>query len=181
MQKRRRVKARLTAERVAAAAEKRAAADAEKARLTADRVAAAAEKRATANAEKARLTAAKEAATAQIVARAEAAHAAAVQAPRDMPRPMPAPRVLPDERPRSARGPRIKQVPFHVELMGGPHGRNETEAGDVTSMNKPRKLQLCWLALRILQEWVQKILSEWIQDGSDASSPPQVSVTMKMC
>ena len=28
------------------------------------------------------------------------------------------------------RGQRIKQVPFHVELMGGPHGRNETEAGD---------------------------------------------------
>ena len=70
--------------------------------------------------------------------------------------------------------PRVKQVLYHMEIMGGPAGRNETEAGDLTSMTRSRKRDLCWRGLRVLQEWAQSILNDWVDGGRDATAPPQV-------
>ena len=119
--------------------------------------------------------------------RAENAHAAAAAAPHEMPRAMGVGRkgiaageAEEDEReeqPRSApyrTKPRVKQLPYHVEIMGGPAGRNETEAGDLTSMTRTRKRALCWRGLRVLQEWAQSIINEWVAGGCDAKAPPQV-------
>jgi hypothetical protein len=69
---------------------------------------------------------------------------------------------------------RVKQLPYHVELMGGPAGRNETETGDLTSMTRQRKRDLCWRGLRVMQEWAQSIIDEWVAKGGDAMVPPQV-------
>ena len=69
---------------------------------------------------------------------------------------------------------RVKQLPYHVELMGGPAGRNETETGDLTSMTRQRKRDLCWRGLRVMQEWAQSIIDEWVAGGGDAMVPPQV-------
>ena len=120
-------------------------------------------------------------------ARARSSHAAAAAAPQEMPRAMGSGgKGIADvddgehgreEQPRSAPyrpKPRVKQLPYHVEIMGGPAGRNETEAGDLTSMTRTRKRDLCWRGLRVLQEWAQSIINEWVAGGCDAKAPPQV-------
>ena len=88
--------------------------------------------------------------------RAQSAHAAAAGAPQEMPRAMGSGvhrsadvdavdhgqeelRRAAPARPKN----RVKQLPYHVELMGGPAGRNETETGDLTSMTRQRKRELC--------------------------------------
>ena len=75
---------------------------------------------------------------------------------------------------------RVKQLPYHVELMGGPAGRNETETGDLTSMTRQRKRDLCWRGLRVMQEWAQSIIDEWVAGGGDVMAPPQV-ITAGRC
>ena len=50
------------------------------------------------------------------------------------------------------------------------------EAGDLTSMPALRKRELCWRALRVLQEWAQAVINDWYRAGRDAWAPPRVSI-----
>jgi hypothetical protein len=86
-------------------------------------------------------------------ARAVSAHAAAAAAPQDMPRARgngvnrsavvdagddgQLLRAAP-ARPKN----RVKQLPYHVELMGGPAGRNETETGEINWSADPSNVAL---------------------------------------
>jgi hypothetical protein len=38
---------------------------------------------------------------------------------------------------------------YRIEVMGGPHGKLETKAGQLTSMSATRKKELCWRGLHI--------------------------------